>query len=146
MDVDAYIPVDYIANESQKLDVYKRIAGIENTEEKEQILEELIDRFGDPPRAVGNLLLLAEYKAMAHQHYFTEVAQKGEEVRFTLFERAKADAAKIPGFVARYGGKMKFYADKKLPCFVYRMNQKSRQKENAMDVIEQVLQDAEDLF
>ncbi len=146
VDVDAYIPVDYIANESQKLDVYKRIAGIENTEEKEQILEELIDRFGDPPRAVGNLLLLAEYKAMAHQHYFTEVAQKGEEVRFTLFERAKADAAKIPGFVARYGGKMKFYADKKLPCFVYRMNQNSRQKENAMDVIEQVLQDAEDLF
>lgn len=46
---DAYIPAGYIANEFQKLDIYKRIAGIETEEEKDEMLEELIDRFGEPP-------------------------------------------------------------------------------------------------
>ncbi len=142
VDIDAYIPENYVPNETQKLDLYKRIAGIENKEEKEEMLEELIDRFGDPPKSVENLLMLAEYKSTAHKYYFTEVAQKGEEVRFTLFERAKVNPAKIPEFVAQYGGKMKFYADKKLPCFVYLLKMNSRQKETAMEVIEKVLLNA----
>ena len=142
VDIDAYIPVNYVPNETQKLDLYKRIAGIENKEEKEEMLEELIDRFGDPPKSVENLLTLAEYKSIAHKYYFTEVAQKGEEVRFTLFERAKVNPAKIPEFVAQYGGKMKFYPDKKMPCFVYLLKMNSRQKETAMEVIEKVLSDA----
>ncbi len=145
VDIDAYIPANYVPNETQKLDLYKRIAGIENEEEKEEMLEELIDRFGDPPKSVENLLLLAEYKAKAHKYYFTEVAQKGDEVRFTLFERAKLDPAKIPEFVAQYGGKMKFYADKKMPCFVYLLKMNSKQKETAMEVIEKVLSDAKKL-
>ena len=40
----------------QKLDIYKRIAGIETADESEEMLEELIDRFGDPPKSVENLL------------------------------------------------------------------------------------------
>ncbi len=45
---------------SKKLDIYKRIAGIENEEESEEMLEELIDRFGDPPKSVENLLWIAK--------------------------------------------------------------------------------------
>ncbi len=145
VDIDAFIPASYIPNEAQKLDVYKRIAGIESLEEKEEILEELIDRFGDPPKSVGNLLRLAEYKAQAHRYYFTDVAQKKDEVRFTLFERAKIDPAKIPEFVGRYEGRMKFYPDKKAPCFVYGLKINSRQKESAVEVIEMVLKDAGDI-
>ena len=53
MDMDAYIPDSPIsANEYQKLDIYKRIAAIENEEEKDEMLDELIDRFGEPPQAV----------------------------------------------------------------------------------------------
>lgn len=141
-DLDAYIPSDYIPNEMQKLDLYKRIAGIENEEEKEEVLEELIDRFGDPPKAVQNLLLLAGYKAKAHKHYFTEVAQKGDEVRFTLFERAKVNPANIPDFVARFGGKVKFYADKRMPYFIYQLKMNSRQKEGALEAIARVLEEA----
>lgn len=141
-DVDAYIPTTYIPNEMQKLDLYKRIAGIENEEEKEEILEELIDRFGDPPKSVANLLLLAGYKAAAHKNYFTEVAQKGDEVRFVLFERAKVNPANIPDFVARFGGKVKFYADKRLPSFIYQLKMNSRQKEDALEAIARVLQEA----
>ena len=52
IDIDAYIPMGYIPNEMQKLDIYKRIAGIETADESEEMLEELIDRFGDPPKSV----------------------------------------------------------------------------------------------
>ena len=141
LDIDAFIPPSYIRDETQKLDVYKRIAGIENEEEKEEMLEELIDRFGDLPKPVENLLMIAEYKAKAHRAYFTEVAQKGAEIRFTLFERAKVDAAKIPEFVDLYQGKMKFIADKKLPLFIYTLKLNSRQKESPVEVVEQVLYD-----
>lgn len=146
LDIDAFIPPSYIRDEAQKLDVYKRIAGIENEEEKEEMLEELIDRFGDLPKPVENLLTIAEYKAKAHRAYFTEVAQKGEEVRFTLFERAKIDPGKIPEFVELYQGKMKFIADKKLPIFIYQLKMNSRQKENPLEVVEQVLNDCKILL
>lgn len=51
---DAFIPDSYIKNEALKLDIYRRIAAVENKEEQEDMLEELIDRFGDPPTAVMN--------------------------------------------------------------------------------------------
>ena len=145
IDIDAYIPADYIPNEMQKLDIYKRIAGIENTEEKEEMLEELIDRFGEPPKAVENLLMLAEYKARAHKNYFTEVAQKKDEVRFTLYGHAKVNPVKIPEFVAKYRGKIKFCADKKEPFFVYHLKMNSRERESAVSVIDRVLKDSEEL-
>ena len=145
VDVDAYIPAGYIPNEAQKLDVYKRIAGIETEDEREEMLEELIDRFTEPPKPVLNLLDLAWYRAMAHRYYFTEVAQKGNEVRFVLFEHAKIDPVKIPDFVAAYQGKLKFYADKKIPQFIYQMNRNSRQKDNVMEVIADVLSQAEQI-
>ena len=146
VDMDAYIPPQYIPNEMQKLDIYKRIAGIGNADEKEEMLEELIDRFGEPPKSVENLLNLAEYKAKAHRYYFTEVAQRGDLVKFVLYEKAKIDPAKIPEFVALYQGKLKFYADKRLPYFAYHLKLNSRQKESAMDVIADVLDHAEMLI
>lgn len=119
IDIDAYIPMGYIPNEFQKLDIYKRIAGIENQEESDEMLEELIDRFGEPPKSVENLLYIAKIKSMAHRVYFTEVSQKGDTIKFTLYEKAKIDAAKIPEFVAGFGQKMKFTTDAKVPHFTY---------------------------
>lgn len=76
LNVDAYIPNSYIPNEYQKLDIYKRIAGIEDEEEMDDMLEELIDRFGDVPRKVQQLLQIAGLKALAHSAYVTAVEQK----------------------------------------------------------------------
>ena len=76
IDLDAYIPASYIQNEGQKLDIYKRIACIENEEESEEMLDELIDRFAEPPKCVENLLLIARLKALAHQVYVTEISEK----------------------------------------------------------------------
>lgn len=142
IDIDAFIPASYIANEYQKLDVYKRIAGIETGEEKDEMTDELIDRFGEPPKSVENLLLIAELKAKAHAGYFVEIVQKEEQLKFVLYEKAKVDVAKIPEFVAQYEGKVKFVADSKGPYFVYRLKQNSREK--VMDVPALVLKFLED--
>ena len=53
LDVDAYIPPSYIVNEIQKLDIYKRIAGIENDRECDDMKEELLDRFGGIPKSLA---------------------------------------------------------------------------------------------
>ena len=118
LDIDAFIPERYIKNEFQKLDVYKRIATIESEEEYDDMLEELMDRFGEPPKAVQNLLAVANLKAMAHRAWLTEIAQKGDQIRFTMFERAKADPAGIELLVKESKGKMKFVIDTN-PYFIY---------------------------
>ena len=76
--VDAFIPNSYIKNELQKLDIYKRIAEIENEEEKFNMIDELIDRFGEPPKSVENLLAIALLKEKAHRAYITEITSKKE--------------------------------------------------------------------
>lgn len=67
LQVDAFIPATYIRSEFQKLDMYKRIAGIENAEEYADMQEEMIDRFGELPNAAENLLRVALLKAEAHR-------------------------------------------------------------------------------
>ena len=85
LDVDAFIPPTYIPNEFQKLDIYKRIAMIENQEEGEEMLEELIDRFGEPPKSVENLLAIAQLKAKAHSCYYTEIKEFTDKIKFTFY-------------------------------------------------------------
>jgi len=127
LDVDAFIPETYIKSESQKLDIYKRIAGIENEEEYDDILEELMDRFGEPPRSVQNLLSITNLKAMAHRAYVTDVSQKENFIKFTMYEYAKVDSTKIEALVKRGKGKIKFVIDVN-PYFLY-----SKPRKNARD-------------
>ena len=75
------------------------------------MLEELIDRFGDPPKPVENLLYIAKIKSLAHEVYMTEISQKADTVKFTLYGKAKLDVAKIPEFIASYGNNLKFTMD-----------------------------------
>lgn len=108
LELDAYIPEDYITNEFQKLDIYKRIAGIENDAEYEDMLEELMDRFGEPPRSVQNLLAVARLKAAAHQVYIVELKQTGNTVKMTMHERAKLNPQGIPAVLEQFGGELNF--------------------------------------
>lgn len=145
--IDAYIPMGYIPNEFQKLDIYKRIAGIETEEETEEMLEELIDRFGDLPKSVENLLYIAKIKSMAHKVYLTEVSQKGDSLKFTLYEKAKLDATKIPELIALYGTNVRFTADAKAPYFTYVLRKNTREKHvNAHEALEKFLADMQMLL
>ncbi len=108
LDVDAYIPPVYIVNEVQKLDIYKRIAGIENEQECSDMREELIDRFGQIPKSVENLLRIALIRSHAHRLYMPEVKGKNEKICFTLRPDAPIQVKNIPLLVSDYGGKLQF--------------------------------------
>lgn len=108
LNVDAYIPDSYISNEFQKLDIYKRIAGIETQQDYDDMLEELLDRFGEPGKAVLNLLAIAKLKAIAHQGYVTEIKQTGKTVRFTLYEKARLNTEGFPALMQKHRRGLQF--------------------------------------
>ena len=138
---DAFIPSTYIANESQKLDMYKRIAGIETDEEAEEMLEELIDRFGEPPKSVQNLLTIARLKAVAHSVYIKEIVQREDLLKILMYEKAKIHAQRIPELVKAFAPSLKFAADPKGPYFTYRLGANSREKNREiLEVLRQLLE------
>ncbi len=113
LNMNAYIPDSYIPNEFQKLNLYKRIAGISDKEEYEDMQEELMDRFGEPPNTVMNLLLIAYLKALGHSVYVTEVKQWGKEVKVIMFHQVKLNEG-INGLRTKYGRKLQILkGDKK---------------------------------
>lgn len=142
LDIDAYIPDKYIRNEYQKLDIYKRIAMIESREEYDDMLEELLDRFGETPRAVQNLLSIAELKAEAHRAFITEVTQKGDFIKLVMYEKTQADPKRIEQMIQKYQGKMKFVIEAN-PYFLYTKPRKSA-KDNR-DVLELTREMIEDI-
>ncbi len=91
LSMDANIPASYIRNESQKMDIYRRIAGIGSRSDYEDMLDELIDRFGSLPKPVDHLLKIALLRAEAHGAYVTEIAGDSNELRFTMLKEAPVD-------------------------------------------------------
>lgn len=118
LDLDAYVPANYIRNEVQKLDVYKRIACIETREDLMDMEDELVDRFGDLDRSTTNLLNIALLKAKAHESYVTEIKGGKKGVRIRMFPQAKIDVERIPDIVSEYNGLLKFTVESQ-PFFTY---------------------------
>ena len=112
LDLDAYLPDRYIMNEHQKLDLYKRIAGIETREDYEDMLDEIIDRFGEPPKPVLNLLMIALIKAVAHQGYVTAVTQRHGLFRIVLYPEAKLSDQGFVALIQRYRRRLILERDK----------------------------------
>ncbi len=140
LNVDAYIPATYIPNEYQKLDIYKRIASVENEEEMESMLDELLDRYGDVPKKVQQLLNIALLKVLAHSVYVTSVEQKHGAIRFTMYEKAKVKVEEIPKLIEQYQGSLKFTVDTN-PYFSYQKlgKNKNDKDEDVLEVVKNVL-------
>lgn len=133
-DIDAFIPDGYIKNEYLKLDVYKRISAIETDDEYMDMQDELIDRFGDIPKSVDNLLRVAELKAMAHRAYVTEVDINTQEIRIELYPKAKLDITKIPALIAEYKTALRFAQGGEKPVLFYQ--EKGKKNKNCEPMIE----------
>lgn len=133
LEVDAFIPPSYIVNEVQKLDIYKRIAGIENQSECDDMKEELLDRFGEVPVAVENLLRIAMLRVEAHRLYMTEIKGKNGEIVFTLKADADIKAENIP-LVLQEFEKMTF--NYKMLCFTYRYKKSGMVERDARMLLE----------
>ena len=120
VNIDAYIPETYIVNEFQKIDVYKRIAGIESEQEREDMTEELTDRFGTVPKPVENLLEIAYLRVLAKEVFVTEIKCEGRTIKFSVYEHAAYENERIPELISRYQGMLSLKVVAK-PYFLYQM-------------------------
>ncbi|MBI2875858.1 MAG: DEAD/DEAH box helicase, partial [Candidatus Tectomicrobia bacterium] len=84
LNLEGYIPAEYIANTNQRLDVYKRLSDIREPEDLQWIREELIDRYGALPEALERLLQILEIKALARKLRIVKMEQQGEGVLLTF--------------------------------------------------------------
>ena len=107
LDVDAFIPASYIVNESQKLDIYKRIAAMDNDSDRDDMMDEMKDRFGIVPREVLNLLDISMIKQKASSLYINEMRGRVGRIRIVMNQKAPVIVENIPFFLNEYGGLMK---------------------------------------
>ena len=117
MDIDAFIPASYIVNEVQKLDIYKRIASLENDSECEDMKAELLDRFGNVPKSVDNLIRISLIRVQAHECYVTEIKGKVGNITFYMEPYAPVHVERLPLILEKYQGVLQFSA-KGTPTFV----------------------------
>ena len=110
--VPAAIPEKYIPAPEQRMDLYRRMARVRTQEEGDDIIDELIDRYGEPPKSVTNLIAIALLRARAAALGMTELAQKENSVRFSL---PKPDFARVAATcgLEKYKGRLLFSAGEK---------------------------------
>lgn len=110
MKIDAYIPVSYIDDEVQKLDIYKKIASIASEKDYYDVQEEIEDRYGTMPSSVHNLMEIALVKWMANELDIILVAEAGKELLFRFKKDARLNPEYLPEVLNLYPRKMKFTA------------------------------------
>ncbi len=148
MDVDAFIPASYIMNEVQKLDIYKRIASLENAAECEDMRKELKDRFGGIPKSVENLIQISLIRVLAHRRYVTEIKGKAGQITFLMEPLAPVHVELLPQLLEQYRGALAFSA-KGTPNFVLKYKKHGLVEKDAELMIKytnQVLADMEKLY
>ena len=106
--IDAYIPDRYITNESQKLDAYKRISQITDNTSYMDVQDELMDRYGELPRSVTNLLDIASLKAVAHSLDIVSVIRKNNKMVVTFMPDARVKPEKLAASIAKHKGRLTF--------------------------------------
>lgn len=110
--IDAYLPEDYIKNHNQRIDIYKKIAAVETQDDKFEIEDELVDRFGDIPQSVRNIIDVAALKAPARDAGIYEISQNGDNVMLHFGEEY-VDAGLVMGLERKLGGRIKLLSGEK---------------------------------
>ena len=110
LNISAFIPDFYIKNQEQRMELYKKIAGIRTMEEYYDMQEELEDRYGDLPKAVQLLLEVVLVKAEAHEMGITSITQKHGNILLEFRPQPNIDPAKLMQLIAAEKGKYLFTA------------------------------------
>lgn len=112
INIDAYLPESYITNHNQRIDIYKKIAAVETEEDKFEIEDELIDRFGDIPKSVQNIIDVAALKSPAREAGIYEISQTGDILQFK-FNEDYVDANLIMGLDRIFPKRIKLVSSQK---------------------------------
>lgn len=121
---DAYIPKSYIKGENYRIEMYKRIASIENQQDADDVYEEIEDRYGDLPESVQNLINISLIRAEASILQINELTIKNNNVIFMFQENAQINFNAISALMAEMKGKLLFSAAVK-PYLTYRCDNKN---------------------
>ncbi len=108
--VDAYLPPEYVSDEKQRMEMYKRIASIASDEDRTGVVEELIDRYGDPPRVVETLLDVSQLRALCNRMGITQVSRGKDGAVMRLDERYVPDPEALFTAMTKIGGQLTFKA------------------------------------
>ncbi|RXT09007.1 transcription-repair coupling factor [Ammoniphilus sp. CFH 90114] len=106
--LDAFIPSDYINDSKQKIAMYKKFAAVFEMEDVEDLQEELVDRFGDLPLSVENLLRVARLRVYSYKHRITSIVQKGTNIIINLHQdqNLQIDGTKLFALANQYDRRM----------------------------------------
>ena len=107
MNISSYIPDEYIFESSQKIEVYQNIALCKTEEDIQNVLDEVLDRYGETPRELNNLIEVSRIKMMCKEKYIIKVSQRGKNIVFT-FNNKKFDLSIIEKLLKIYRNKIKF--------------------------------------
>lgn len=107
LNVTSYIPDDYISDQNQKIEIYQDIALCKTEEDIMNIIDELIDRFGNMPNEIENLLEISRIKQLAKNKYLTKIQSKANSVVFT-YDSNKFDNNLLSDMIKKYGNRIKF--------------------------------------
>ena len=136
--VDAFIPSSYITDEIQKIEVYKKIAAIENINDFMEIKSELEDRYSSIPDSVYNLMDIAYIKSLCKGLYIEDIKETAKELRFKFIKGYK-------GFEGIYSVLLKQYKDNVIlyfgetPSFAIKLD--NIKKETALEYYKKLLED-----
>ncbi len=122
LNVDGYIPPDFITNEEQKIEVYKKIAAIETDEDIDDITEEILDRYGNIPKQVDNLIKVAFIKTICKKLYIKNLTQLNKHLKIELKPNEKANFNLANSMMEKYSSKIKFDATKE-PVIMYKFDE-----------------------
>lgn len=120
--LDAYIPGTYIQDETQKIEVYKKIAAISSKEDLMDIQEEIEDRFSDIPISVYNLMNISYLRTVAGTVGIEEIKEKGDEILFKFDSANRIKEELVFGINKKYRNQLKFKISDK-PMLAYRISQ-----------------------
>ena len=93
--IDAYLPQEYISNDLLRVEMYKKIASIRDDDSREDLVEELIDRFGDPARPVISLLDIAQLKSLCGRIGIDYVTWRNASIQMRFSISADIDLVRV---------------------------------------------------
>ena len=108
LNIDAFMPPEYIINENERLLMYRRIASICGKTDYDEMREELNDRFGQIPKEADFLLRMALLKYYAREEYITAIRNRDNILRFEIYPKANINPDKLIEFINNYSGRIRF--------------------------------------
>ena len=132
--VNANIPDRYVPSAEQRMDLYRRIAAIRSQEDAADLIDEMMDRYGDPPKSVYTLLDVALLRSAAAKAGISDIAQRGDKLRFLITDFAVEAIAKVCA-MPKYRQRLHLAAGEK-PSLTLTLRPKEPVLETALTLVE----------